>query len=131
MNRKYVDANIFIQAIVRNEDNCIKVLEKIINKEFIGVTNILSWDELTFIIEKFLGKNIAETEGNQFLIFPNLVFIDAKRDIIIKAQKLYEQYKIKPRDAIHAATALSLNIDEIISEDSDFDCIKELKRIKP
>ncbi len=131
MKSKYIDANIFIQAIVRNENDCIKVLEKIIRKEFIGVTSVLSWDEVTFIVQKFLGKDIAKIEGNQFLKFPNLVFIETKKDIMIKAQKLFEEYNLKPRDAIHAATALYMNINEIISEDKDFDKIKELKRISP
>ncbi len=49
----------------------------------------------------------------------------------MKAQKLVEKYKIKPRDAIHSATSLSLNINEIISEDSDFDKVEELKRLSP
>lgn len=91
-----------------------------------GVTSVLSWDEITFIVRKFLGKEIAEMEGKKFFNLPNFIFVDAKKDIIIKAQKLSEEYNLKPRDAIHAATALSHNIDEIISEDEDFDKIKEL-----
>ncbi|HEY3128917.1 MAG TPA: PIN domain-containing protein [Acidobacteriota bacterium] len=37
-------------------------------------------------------------------------------------------HHLKPRDAIHAASALSRGIREIVSEDSDFDAIKELQR---
>jgi len=131
MKKKYTDANVFIQAILRDDNNSKKVLQKIIRKEIDGITSILSWDELVYILEKFINKDIAVIEGKKFLIFPNLTFIDAKKETIMKAQKLVEEYNLKPRDAIHAATAINLNINEIISEDDDFDKIKELKRINP
>src|SRR3989344_928160 len=124
MKKKYTDANVFIQAILRDDNNSKKVLQKIIRKEIDGITSILSWDELVYILEKFINKDIAVIEGKKFLIFPNLTFIDAKKETIMKAQKLVEEYNLKPRDAIHAATAINLNINEIISEDDDFDKIK-------
>ena len=40
-------------------------------------------------------------------------------------------YEINPRDAIHLATALIFESSEIISSDTDFDNIKEIKRIDP
>lgn len=129
MNKKYIDANIFIQAVLRDDKKSINILEKIIKKDFVAVTNILSWDELVFVIGKFLNRNVASIEGKKFLKFPNVEFIETKKETILKAQKLIEKYPLKPRDAIHAATAINLGIKEIISEDSDFDKIKELKRI--
>ena len=131
MMKEYIDSNIFIQAIIRNDPDCIRVLEKIINKDFISITSILSWDELTYIINKFIDREIAVSEGEKYLQFPNLNFIDAKKEIIVKAQNLLKKYNIKPRDAIHAATALHSGVTEIISEDSDFDKIIEIKRIDP
>lgn len=131
MESKYVDANVFIQAIIRDDESCIGVLQKIIKKEFIGVTSVLSWDELVYIVEKFINRDTAVTEGRKFLQFPNLIFVEVKKEIILKAQKLVEKYDLKPRDAIHAATAIHLNANEIISEDGDFDKISELKRISP
>ena len=38
---------------------------------------------------------------------------------------------LKPRDAIHAATALRLGCKVIYSEDKDFDAVKGLKRKTP
>ncbi len=131
MKKKYIDASVFIQAILRDDQNSKKVLQKIVRKEIDGITTVLSWDELVYILEKFINKNIAVVEGRKFLIFPNLRFVDAKKEIIMKAQKLIEEYDLRPRDAIHAATAISLNISEMISEDDDFDKVKELKRISP
>ena len=42
-----------------------------------------------------------------------------------------EKYKIKPRDAIHAAIALENGIETIVSYDRDFDKLEEIKRLDP
>ena len=131
MDKKYLDANIFIQGILRNDNGCKDVVLKVANKGFMGVTSVLTWDEIVFVVEKFLGKEIARREGDKFFRLPNMEFIDAKKEIVLKAQRLIERYDLKPRDAIHSATAFHLNIDEIISEDNDFDGIQGLKRINP
>jgi len=131
VKKRYIDSNIFIQGILREDNNSKNIVLKIANKEFTGVTSVLSWDELTFIVQKFLGKEIAIIEGKKFFNLPNINFVEVKKEIIGKAQRLFEKYNIKPRDAIHAATAINLGVKEIISENSDFDKISELKRIDP
>ena len=42
-----------------------------------------------------------------------------------------EEYKLRPRDAVHAAAALENKITTIVSYDKDFDLIHEIKRIEP
>ncbi|MAG02279.1 VapC toxin family PIN domain ribonuclease [Candidatus Pacearchaeota archaeon] len=129
MDKKYLDANIFIQGILREDNNSKETLLRIAKGEFIGVTSLLSWDEITFIVRKFIGKEIAEIEGRKLFKLPNLKFVEVNRNIINKAQKIFEKYNIKPRDSIHAATAILQGCKEIISEDSDFDKVSELKRV--
>jgi len=127
----YIDSNIFIQGIIRNDENCKNVIRKIAKKEYKGITSVLTWDEIVHIVKKFLGGEVARMEGAKFFTLPNFIFIDAKKDIILKAQKLIEEYDLQPRDAIHIATAIHAGINEIISEDSDFDVVKEIKRVSP
>lgn len=132
--KKYLDSNIFLNSILYDDDiasKCKKIIYKIVKKEIIGTTSILTWDELVYIIRKNLGKEIAITEGEKFLKMPNLVFIDVNKNIVYKAQKLVNKYNLKPRDAIHTATAILNDIQEIISDDNDFDKIDEIKRISP
>ena len=129
MIKRYIDANIFLQGILYDDENINKILFKMVNKEFLGYTSVLSWDEIVFIVRKFLGKEIAIKEGEKFLKMPNLIFIDANKNIIEKSQRLINKYNIKPRDAIHVASALINGANEIISDDKDFDKIKEIKRI--
>ena len=134
MNKKYIDSNIFLNSILYSDakaKKCKEILYKIIQKEFVAVTSLLTWDEVVYIVEKNLGKNISIQEGEKFLRFPNLSFIDVNKQIIYRAQELASSYDIKPRDAIHAAAAIINNCNEIITDDSDFNSIKELKIIEP
>jgi len=134
MINKYIDSNVFIYSLVAslNDDKtifCRKILFSIIRKEINAFTSFLTWDEVVYNLKKKLGRNLALSHGEKFLYFPNLNFIKVDRQTIILAQKLMNTYEINPRDAIHAATALTVGVKEIISDDKDFDKIKDIKRI--
>ncbi len=131
---KYIDANVFIWPVLYNDSKAEyykKIAKKIAKKEIIAYTSYLTWDEVVHIIKKHLGREIAVKKGKKLLRFPNLIFIETNDEIINKAQDLITNYNLGPRDAIHIASALTNKINEIISDDSDFDKIKEIKRIKP
>ena len=130
----YVDANIFIFASVYPENDikfkmAKKLLYMISENKVDALTSCLTWDELIWIVRKIAGYDIAKIEGSKMLDIPNLSFIDVNEKILREAQKIIENHNLKPRDAIHAASALTSNA-EIISNDPDFDVIKELKRVK-
>ena len=129
---KYVDANIFILAIIGDEKRkgqAQRILKQIIEGKIEALTSFLSWDEFVHIIKKHLGREIGLKESKKLLEFPYLDFINVDGAVISKAHELMELYFLGPRDAIHAATALINGANEIVSDDSDFDKIKELKRI--
>jgi predicted nucleic acid-binding protein len=72
--------------------------------------------------------------GRQFsemYILSNLKFLMVKSTTVFKAQEIAEKYRLKPRDAIHAAAAIENKVSTIVSYDKDFDIIDEIKRIKP
>lgn len=132
---KYVDSNVFIYPVVADATteaksaSSKKILLQIAKGTLDAATCYLTWDETVWVLKKFLGRNLAVTEGKRFLEFPNLKFLKVDGPIISRAQELITKYEIKPRDAIHAACALENGIKEIISSDPDFDDIKELKRM--
>ena len=111
-------------------DNCIKIMNEIANKKINACTSVLTWDEFFQAIKKNLGSDYASLESERLLKFLNLTFLNADMKVIALAQKLAAKYNLGPRDAIHAATAIVHECKEIISDDADFDKIKELKRIK-
>lgn len=129
----YLDSNIFIYAAINNdragEKSRILIRKLLHEKRDIG-TSSLTWDEIIYAIWKKEGKEKALLEGKKFLQFPDLILFKADTIILAKAQELAEYYSLKPRDAIHAATALVNGIKEIASDDPDFDKVKQLKRIK-
>jgi len=129
----YLDTNIFVySAINRSEKGkvCIKLLTELIKNNETACTSVLTWDEIVHAIWKKEGKELALEEGRKFFNLPNIILIDATNDIIQNAQELMEKYNLKPRDAIHASTAIISKCTHLASDDTDFDKVKELKRKK-
>ena len=130
----YVDANIFVFAAIRHPDEAktaqsISVLRKIAEKRLPASTSVLTWDELVWVCRRILPLREALKEGKTLIEFPNLNFVDATLPVMHKAEEIMEKYALRPRDSIHAATAILSGETTIISDDSDFDKITELKRI--
>ena len=129
----YIDANIFVYSVLNFDERgeiSRKILSKVIKNEIEACTSLLTWDEFIHALRKRLAKEDIIFEGKNFLKYPNLRFLRCDEDIILEAQKLFSNYKIKPRDAIHAATAIIHGVKEMVSDDPDFDVLKEIKRIK-
>lgn len=133
----YIDSNIFISPIIYDQE---VVQEAKRSRNFLleialgrvqGYTSTLTWDEMTWVVRKLLGLDISLTQGRKFLIFPNLKFLAIRKTTVLKAQELMEKYKMRPRDALHIASALENRITTIVSYDEDFDQVKEIKRIEP
>jgi predicted nucleic acid-binding protein len=131
---KYLDSNIFIYPLLYNDkiaEYSRRILSDVVNGKISACTSVLTWDELVHSIGKIKGKKYAILYGEKFLNFSRLVLLDANPMIILTAQGLIKKYGLYPRDAIHAATSIYNKTSEIISNDKDFDNIKEIKRIDP
>jgi len=129
----YLDTNIFIYASIDESEigkKCSEIISLHLNEKKDVATSCLTWDEVVYGIRKKVGKEMSIIQGKNLIEMQNLLWLDTNNLIISKAQELMEAYNLKPRDAIHAATAIINGIKEIISDDSDFDKVKELKRIK-
>ena len=127
----YIDTNVFIYTAIstRTKGEISKeILSRLENDELVGFTSTLTFDEIFWNIKKERGREDAIKAAKAFLHLPNLIMVDVTCDIITMSLKLLEKYAIDPRDAIHVACALSRGITTIISDDSDFDRVKEIKR---
>jgi predicted nucleic acid-binding protein len=133
---KYIDSNVFIYPVIADEKteakaaSCRKILLEIATGNMEAATSFLTWDEFMWILSKYLGKEIAVIQGRKFLEFPNLRFIEVGENVISRANELVNKYAINPRDAIHASCALEIDADGILTDDQDFDKVKELRRIR-
>ena len=131
MERLYLDANVFIFAALNDGEYgeyARKLIKDIIELKFEAFTSTLTFDEVVWRIRKEKSLVASIEAGFGILVLPNLIFIDVTKDILWSAYDTMLKHKIKPRDAIHAACALSKGIKTIISEDPDFDKIPGLKR---
>ena len=131
----YLDSNVFIFYVISDEKTEEKsrlsknILLKVAEGKLEAATSSLTWDELVWSVKKIIGIEIAKTGGKKFLEFPNLKILNVDVGVVNEAQKILEKYNLKPRDSMHAACAIKNNITQIISDDPDFDKVKELKRI--
>ena len=131
---QYIDSNVFLYSVLYSPDlepkakRAKEVLQKIENKELIAATSTLTWDEVVWVAIKLLGRSDGIAQGQKLLGFPHLTFINVDEGIIAHAQSLMDKYRISPRDSNHVASALSRKATLIISDDEDFDQIKEIKR---
>ncbi|MBI2671828.1 type II toxin-antitoxin system VapC family toxin [Candidatus Woesearchaeota archaeon] len=126
----YLDSNVFIYAVVNTEklgNKCRNLLKDIQVGKIIGITSCLTYDEIIWILRKICPDKITESSKN-FLNL-NIKFADVNKLVLHKTENILEKYSLKPRDSIHIATMQINNCNKIISEDSDFDKVEDIKRI--
>jgi predicted nucleic acid-binding protein len=131
----YIDSNVFIYPILYQIDAQPKakyakeILLEIENGELLAFTSTLTWDEVAWVVSKTMGRSEGIAQGQKLLGFPNLEFINVDDRVLTQAQAFMDEYDLSPRDSIHAASAFQKRGKTILSDDEDFDQVKELKRL--
>lgn len=131
----YVDSNVFISPVLYGDSKRSKdskrVLGYIEQGKIAAYTSTLTWDEVAWVVRRTLGKGDSVETGRRLLSFPNLRFVPVTEELLVRAQKLVEEFGIGPRDAIHCASAIGKGAKTVISDDSDLDAVSGLKRESP
>ena len=129
----YIDSNVFLYPVLYNgikeSETAREILSDIEGKNIQAYTSTLTWDEISYVVERIFGKTDSIEVGKRFLNFPFLRFIPVDDEIIRRSQVIREKYNLKPRDSIHLSCAIERNLSEIITDDADFDGIKEITRV--
>lgn len=112
-----------------NASKSREIISSIERQLISGSTSALTFDEVVFVIRKIAGFEKSLIAGENFLNINNLRFVKVDYQLILLAHDLIKKYRLNPRDAIHTACAINNNIKTIISDDSDFDAVKEIERI--
>ncbi len=129
----YLDANFFI---ICNFDQSArgeaarKIHEKILVGSMKSVTSALALDEVMWVIIKNKKSEALRETIEDIFAMQNLTVKDVFASTPLDALYYVEKYDLKPRDAFHAAIMKEAGIDEIISDDRDFDRVKGIKRIR-
>ncbi|MEX2683137.1 MAG: type II toxin-antitoxin system VapC family toxin [Candidatus Sigynarchaeota archaeon] len=121
----YIDANVFLNYILYDPRSipqalvAKQLLEQVTNRRINACTSLLTWDEIVWVVRRELTLEDARKQGLEFLDFPRLQLLNVTRDVVKKAQDMIEVSSLKPRDAIHVASALIHGASEFITFDAD------------
>lgn len=125
----YLDANFlayfFFDAFEKGE-SARKLLQRTGDRL---VTSVLALDELMWVIYKNRRKEEIRRIVEKLYSSGRIKVVPVGEEIPLMAVEFVEG-GLKPRDAFHAAVMKALGIKEIISEDTDFDRLKWIKRIR-
>src|SRR5579871_3685020 len=130
----YLDSSVFVYAVThdptknKKAKEAVNLLTAVEEGRTRGVTSILTWDELSWVVRKLEGREAALRAGAALLRIQNLVLYPTTLTVVLKAQELAERYSLAPRDAIHVSTGLITGEREIVTEDADFDDVREISR---
>ena len=130
----YLDSNVFVYAVTHDRarsgkaKRAISILRDVEDGKTRGVTSLLTWDELAWVVWRLEGREAGIRAGAAFLKLQNLSLLTVGLPVMLRAQELVDRYQLKPRDAIHVSTALTAGEREIISEDAELDIVREIIR---
>lgn len=122
LDRRYWDSDAFIGYLKAESDkvsDCESVLEAAEDRRLIIVTSALTLAEVLYI--KGRGQIPKEDRDKVASFFkqPYISVQNVTRRISELARELYWDHNIKPKDAIHVATAVTLKIPVLNTFDID------------
>ncbi|MHB1493594.1 MAG: type II toxin-antitoxin system VapC family toxin [Thermoplasmataceae archaeon] len=127
----YIDSNVFIYAVLNTEfigNEARSILSQVQKGQIKASTSALTFDELIWIIKKERSRNDSLLAGEAFLNMSGLKLVEVNTNVLAGAIAIMKKYSLDPRDSIHAASAIIEKAEVMISEDKDFDKIREIKR---
>jgi len=124
----FVDANFLIYlnlGVKEVEDYYLKLL----SEESLA-TDPLVLDEVIYVSKKKYGVRLEDTlDFLDNIVLPNSVVLPVTINEYRRAREVMLKYSVSPSDALHVAVMLNNSIRRILSEDTDFDRVKEVERV--
>ncbi|MEW5955294.1 MAG: type II toxin-antitoxin system VapC family toxin [Candidatus Micrarchaeota archaeon] len=127
----FLDTNLFIFAFYEKSakgERAQNILDEIVRGKARAATSALVLDEVMWAITKNYSSTEIPSVIERVYDVPNVVVIGVDAEAPRLAIEVMKKYGLKPRDAFHAATMLQNEIFTIVSDDADFDRVKEIKR---
>ncbi len=135
MKRKFIDTNIFLRYLIRDDpsryEKCREILKKGVEGKIGLVTSEMVIAELIWTLLSYYKVSKADiVEKISVIVTTENLYIPDK-DIIIDAVILYSRKNIDYIDAYNAVFMRYHDFQDIYSYDRDFDLIEEIKREEP
>jgi predicted nucleic acid-binding protein len=130
----FLDTNIFLYAAGASHplrEACAKVLRRVADGSLDATINSEVVQEVLYVLTRRGRRDEAlKLAGHLTSLFPDLLAVT--RDDVVGACALLRQYPgLSVRDAIHAGAMLRNGLRTVVSGDSDFDQISEIRRVAP
>ncbi len=128
---KFLDANVFLFARL-DEGSIGEAARRLLRKidgENPAATSTVVLNEVFWNLRKPLGRGEALDRSRQLSIMPGLrILAVGDREWVRALDLMTNHERLKPNDAIHAASCIEAGIESIVSTDEDFDGIAGLRR---
>jgi predicted nucleic acid-binding protein len=127
----FLDASflIYLSALTNDDRSAFEDLFKKLLREDLYI-NLLVVDETLYISTRKYGVSYDATLNFfENIILPYVEPITIDESDFKTVKKYLLKYAVKPSNAIHLATMEKKGISHIVSEDDDFDRVKEVRRI--
>ncbi|MEX2196901.1 MAG: type II toxin-antitoxin system VapC family toxin [Thermoleophilaceae bacterium] len=135
MRRVFVDTNVFLYALGaehRYRDPCRAIVEAIAARRVAAETSVE-------VVQEFLhvrgrrGRDPAEAlaRAEEIVSWCAPVHAFEPGDLTRAFELLRRFSTLRPRDAVHAATALNRGIEAILTADRDLGSVPALERVDP
>ncbi|MHA1593910.1 MAG: type II toxin-antitoxin system VapC family toxin [Candidatus Baldrarchaeia archaeon] len=131
--RAFLDANLIIYLNTVREEGARRVYEDFfmdVLERYVLFTDALVLDEVLYISKKKYGVPYEVTmELLDDVVLPFVRILPIGDEEFKVMRVVIEKYGLKPSDALHIAVCRRNNIEIIISEDTDFDGIENVRRV--
>lgn len=128
----YLDANFFILCNfdrTAKGDRARRIQREILDGRE-AITSSLSLDEVMWVIVKNKKAAVLRDTVEDIYAMTNLTVKEVSSNIPLQALDIMEESNLKPRDAFHVAIMEDFDVNEIVSDDDDFDRVSGIKRIR-
>jgi len=130
----FLDTNIFLYAAGGDHpyrEPCRHILRRVAEAELNATTSSEVVQEILYVLtRRGLRTQAVVLARNILAVFPALLEVGAS-EMNAACDLLESTPELPPRDAVHAATMLTHEITTIISADTHFDQLTQVKRIAP
>jgi len=128
----YLDSGFFLTPLLNKReqsviDKCAAWMMRVQYQEIAACTSWLTWDEVTWIAGRPskgcpFDVRRAATAGQLLMELAGLAFLPVDEMVIRKAQELLTSSScLRPRDSIHASSALKSAGGNLVTLDADFE----------
>ncbi|GBE36176.1 tRNA(fMet)-specific endonuclease VapC [bacterium BMS3Bbin07] len=135
MGKKFIDTNIFLRYLTRDDpskyDKCKSLFKKAIEGKAELVTSGMVIAELVWTLSSYYRVPKADVIEKVSIIVSTESLAIPDKDIIADALVLYSRKNIDYIDAYNTVFMKNHGISEIYSYDKDFNVIKGIKREEP